>query len=128
MAICPILQNCRCHQKEIQQFYFLKCEALSTFNKSVKLSGLPKHKTNNFQYIWFASLSVLAANYPFSRLTFLATVLISFASWTQLTKYSLILKYQGRTIRGLIGSSVKFTWKFSGDVVSGIEFSWFQEK
>ena len=53
---------------------FHKCVTLSTFNKSVKLFGLPKHKTNNFQYIWFASLSVLAANYPFSRLTFLATV------------------------------------------------------
>ena len=70
---------------------FHKCVTLSTFNKSVKLFGLLKHKTNNFQYFQyvntfntfnifntnnfqFASLSVLASNYPFLRLTFPASV------------------------------------------------------
>ena len=31
---------------------FHKCVTLSTFNKSAKLFGLLKHKTNNFQYIY----------------------------------------------------------------------------
>ena len=71
MTICPILQNRRCRKKAYNSFISEICETFSTFNKSVKLFGLPKHKTNNFQYI---SLSVRASNYPFSRLNFLATV------------------------------------------------------
>ena len=74
MTICPILQNCRCQKKEIQQFYFINVWHCPHLTSQQSYLGFLSIRRIIFNTYMICSLSVLASNYPFLRLAFLATV------------------------------------------------------